>query len=187
MVYRDVQDYVDIVPIGNGESVGNIDSSWAAALVWTSTINLDPAGLKGMKLDTNFIYQHSQVRDPFTGELRQWSGFTDTQAVVALRHDVPETDWAWGAEASYSHNQPRYRSNQVDRTWEGPVFASLFVENKDVMGLTVRAEIGNIVNARSRRDRTVYTGLRGATPVLLVEERDRLIGPIFSFSVRGGF
>jgi hypothetical protein len=187
LVYRDVEDFVDIVPIGNGEAVGNIDKSWAAAIVWTSTINLDPAGIRGMKIDTNFLYQQSRLRDPFTGESRQWSGFTDTQASIALRHDVPETDWAWGGEAFYSHNQPRYRSNQVDRVWEGPVFASLFVENKDVMGLTVRAQIGNILNARSRRDRTVFAGLRGASPILLVEDRDRLIGPIFSFSVRGSF
>ena len=187
LIYRDVQDFVDVVPVGNGESVGNIDRSWAAAIVLSGTINLDPAGLKGVKLDTSFVYQGSRLRDPFTGESRQWSGFTDTQASVALRHDVPGTSWAWGGEAFYSHNQPRYRSNQVDRVYEGPTFASLFLENKDVMGLTVRAEIGNILNARSRRDRIVYEGLRGATPVSFVEERDRLIGPIFSLSVRGKF
>lgn len=187
LIYRAVEDYVDIVPIGDGESIGNIDKSWAAAVVWSSTINLDPAGLKGVKLDTNLVYQGSRLRDPFTGEYRQWSGFPDTQASIALRHDIPDTDWAWGGDASYSHNQPRYRSNQVDRIWEGPVWASLFVENKDVFGLTVRGEIGNILNARSRRERIIYEGLRGATPVLLVEDRDRLIGPIFSFSVRGEF
>jgi hypothetical protein len=187
LIYRDVQDFVDIVPVGNGESVGNIDKSWAAAIVWSSTINLDPAGLKGVKLDTSFVYQGSGLRDPFTGETRQWSGFTDTQASIVLRHDIPGTDWAWGGEAYYSHSQPRYRSNQVDRVYEGPTFASLYVENKDVMGLTVRAEVGNILDARSRRDRIIYEGLRGATPVLAVEARDRLIGPIFSFSVRGKF
>lgn len=187
LIYRDVEDYVDIVPVGDGEAVGNIPKSWAAAVVWTSTINLDPAGLKGVKLDTSVLYQGSRLRDPFTGESRQWSGFTDTQASMALRHDIPNSDWAWGGAADYSHNQPNYRSNQVDRIWEGPSFASLFVENKDVFGLTVRAQVGNILNARSRRHRVTYAGLRGETPVVSVEERDRLIGPIFSFSVRGKF
>ena len=69
----------------------------------------------------------------------------------------------------------------------GPVWASVFVEHKNVMGLTVRASINNITNARSRRDRTVYEGLRGASEIAFVEERDRLIGPIFAFSVRGKF
>ena len=67
------------------------------------------------------------------------------------------------------------------------MFASIFVENKDVMGLTVRAEFANAINARSRRERTVYEGLRGETPVAFHESRDRLIGPIFAFSVRGKF
>ncbi len=187
LIYRDVEDYVDIIPVPGGEAIGNIPKSWAAAAVLTSTINLDPAGLKGVKLTTDFVYQKSALRDPFTGETRQWSGFTDTQASVALRHDIPETDWAWGGDVSYSHNQPRYRSNSVDRVWEGPVWASLFVENKDVLGLTVRAEIANILDARSRRERVNYVGLRGVTAIQSVESRDRLIGPVFAFSVKGSF
>ncbi len=186
-VYRAVEDYVDIIPVAGGESIGNIDHSWAAAIVSTSTIKFDPAGLKGVKLDVTGVLQTSRLRDPFTGEKRQWSGFTDQQLYLTLRHDIPASDWAWGGEASYSHNQPRYRSNSVDRTWEGPWFASLFVENKDVFGLTVRADAGNLLNARSRRDRTVYTGLRGVTPIAFVEDRNRLIGPIFTLSVRGNF
>jgi len=188
LVYRDVEDRVDVIPVGaSGEAVGNIDRSWAAAIDWTTTINLDPAGLKGVKVDTHLLLQTSSIRDPFTGETRQWSGFTDRQIEIDLRHDIPGSDWAWGFNANHSHIQPNYRRNQVDRTWEGPVFASLFVENKDVFGMTVRAQVANMFNARSRRDRTVYTGVRGESPIAFVEQRDRLIGPVFAFSVRGKF
>ena len=76
---------------------------------------------------------------------------------------------------------------KIDTAWEGPVFANIFVENKDVFGLTVRATVANILNARSKRDRTVWTGLRDESPIAFVEKRDRLIGPIFAFSVRGKF
>lgn len=187
MVYRDVEDYVDVIPVPGGEAIGNIAKSWAAAIVSTSTINLDPVGLKGVRLDGTFVLQTSRLRDPFTGEQRQWRGFVTRQAFISLRHDIPGSDIAWGAETSHNHVKPRYRSNEVDRSWEGPWFASLFVEHKDVFGLTVRADAGNLLNARSRRERTVYTGLRGASPVAFRESRDRLIGPIFSLSVRGNF
>lgn len=187
LIYRDVEDRVDVVPVGDGEAVGNIDKSWAAAIDWTSTINFDPAGLKGVKLDMSVLFQKASIRDPFTNEKRQWSGFTDRSVDLNLRHDIPGSDWAWGAGASYAHTQPNYRRNQIDRTWEGPVFANVFVEHKNVMGLTVRAGINNILNARSRRDRTVYTVLRGASPIAFVESRNRLIGPIFTLSVRGKF
>ncbi|MBC8794146.1 MAG: TonB-dependent receptor, partial [Tagaea sp. CACIAM 22H2] len=188
LIYRDVEDRVDVVPVGaNGEAVGNIAKAKAGAIDWTATINLDPAGLKGVKLDTRLLLQKSSLRDPFTGEKRQWNGFTDTVAYVGVRHDVAGTDWAWGADAEYTHNQPSYRRNQSDKIWEGPVWATVFVEHKNVMGLTVRAQVRNIANARSKRDRSVYTGVRGASPIAFVEERDRLIGPIFSFSARGTF
>ncbi|TCJ39803.1 TonB-dependent siderophore receptor [Parafrankia sp. BMG5.11] len=188
MIYRDVEDYVDIIPVaGGGEAVGNIAKSWAAAFISTSTIKFDPMGLKGLKLDVTGVIQESGLRDPFTGENRQWSNFATRQLNVALRYDMPQTDWAFGADANYTHFEPRYRSNSVDRTWEGPVFAGVFVENKDVAGLTVRAAVDNILNARSRRYREVYTGLRGVTPISFIEDRDRLIGPIFSVSVRGNF
>jgi hypothetical protein len=188
LIYRDVEDRVDVVPVGtDGEAVGNIAKAKAAAIDWTATINMDPAGIKGMKFETRVLLQKSSLRDPFTGEKRQWSGFTDTVVELGVRHDIAGSDIAWGASANYGHYQPNYRRNQVDKTWEGPVFAAVYVEHKNVMGLTVRAQIANAVNARSRRDRTVYTGVRGESPIAFVEERDRLIGPIFAFSVRGKF
>lgn len=187
LIYRDVEDRVDVIPIGDGEGVGNIAKARAGAIDWRTTLNLDPAGIKGLKLEGRLLLQKSSLRDPFTGETRQWNGFTDRVVEFSLRHDIPGSDWAWGAAANHSHNQPVYRRNQIDRAWEGPVFASVFVENKDVFGLTVRAQIANVLNARSKRDRIVYTGLRGESPIAFVEERDRLIGPVFAFSVRGKF
>lgn len=186
-VYRDVEDYVDIVPVPGGESVGNIAKSWAAAIVSTSTITFDPIGLKGVKLDGTVVFQKSHLRDPFTGDARQWSGFATRQVSLSMRHDIPGSDWAYGADANHTHFQPRYRSNQVDRIWEGPWFASVFVEHKDVMGLTVQAGVNNVLGARSYRDRIVWEGLREATPIAFVEQRDRRIGPIFFASIRGNF
>ena len=187
LTFRDVEDFVDIVPVGSGESVGNIASATARAIDWTSTIQFDPIGWKGAKLDARVLLQNSRLTDPFTGDERQYSGFTDRLIELTLRRDIPGSDWAYGTGMDYSQNQPRFRRNQTDRIYEGPVFASFFVENKDVFGLTVKAEMVNFNNARSKRDRTVYTGLRGASPIAFVEKRDRLIGPIFAFSVKGNF
>ena len=187
-VYRNVEDYVDIVPVGNGgESVGNIDKAWAAAIVSNSTITFDPIGLKGVRLDGTVVLQTSRLTDPFTGERRQWSGFVNRQVNLDLRHDIPGSKLAWGGSANHFHRLDRFRSNQTDRNWEGPWFASLFVEHKDVFGLTVRARVGNAIGARQYRERVVYTGLRDASPVDFVELRDRRIGPIFTFTVRGNF
>lgn len=182
------EDYVDIIPIGaSGESPGNIDKAQAYAIDWTSTFLLDPLGLRGAKIDLRALAQFSRIADPLTGEIRDLSSFTDRILELSYRHDVPGSDWAYGANANYSHITQSFRLNEVGRQFEGPVFAGVFIENKDVLGLTVRATAGNLLNARSRWDRTVFAGRRNAAAIDFVETRNRLIGPIFSFSVRGTF
>ena len=182
------EDYIDIIPIGaTGESPGNIDRAEAYAIDSASTFQLDPLGLKGAKINLRGLIQFSRVADPLTGENRQLSGFTDRLLDLSYRHDVPDSDWAYGANATYSHITRSFRLNEVGRQFEGPVFAGVFVEHKDVLGLTVRATAGNILNARSRLDRTVYRGRRNVAPIDFTESRNRLIGPIFSLNVRGTF
>jgi hypothetical protein len=133
------------------------------------------------------LAQFSSIRDPLTGEKRPLSSFTDRLLEADFRHDIPRSNWAYGVEASYSHRTFAFRLNEVGRQFEGPVWAGAFVENKDVYGLTVRAGVGNLLNARSRWNRTVYTGRRNSAPIDFTETRNRLIGPIFSLSVKGTF
>lgn len=182
------EDYIDIIPIGaTGESPGNIDKAQAYAIDWTSTFQLDPLGLRGAKINLRGLAQFSRIADPLTGEKRDLSSFTDRILELSYRHDIPDTDWAYGGQAEYFHVTKSFRLNEIGRQFEGPVFAGLFVEHKDLLGLTVRASAGNLLNARSRWDRVVYRGRRNTAPVDFVETRNRLIGPIFSLSFRGTF
>jgi hypothetical protein len=179
---------IDIIPIGaTGQGVGNIDSAIRMGVDSRSTINFDPIGLPGARMDLRFILQHTEVEDPLTGELRPISGSTQKAAELSLRYDIPKTDWAIGGAASYSDNAFSYRLTEFGLQTEGPVFANVFVENKDVFGLTVRATVGNVFDARSTWERFVYEGRRNSTPLDFIELRDRLIGPIFSFQIRGKF
>jgi hypothetical protein len=182
------EDYIDIIPIGlDGESPGNIPRSEAFAFDWNSTLQLDPIGFRGARLNIRALRQFSRIRDPLTGRNRQVSGFTTRLFEVDFRHDVPKSSWAYGGEIEYYRQALAYRLTEAGRQFEGPIWTSLFVENKDVFGLTVRGEVSNVTNARSRWDRTVYTGRRNVSPIDFVETRNRLIGPIFRLSVQGSF
>ena len=75
--------------------------------------------------------------------------------------------------------------NEVGRQFEGPVFASVFVEEKDLVGLTMPATVNNMVTAAAGT--ASYAGCRNIAPIDVIETRNRLIGPIFSLSVRGTF
>lgn len=127
------------------------------------------------------------VTDPFTGEERPFSNDTRGYIDATLRHDIPGSDWAWGANLFGQDNAPYSRRYEYGREWEGPFFGSVYIENKDVFGLTVRTQIGNVLGARNRFDRTVYDGPRPDAPIAFREDMNRRIGPVFSLRVSGDF
>lgn len=188
-VYRHfIEDIVDIVPVGiDGQGVGNLPRASRFGAESTSTIQFDPVGWTGAKLDATFGFERTRVRDPLTGAERPISGTRDAWATLNLRHDVPHSQLAWGVNASYEHYRPYFYLTEVSRNWEGPVFLDVFVEHKDVFGLTVRATAANVINARHRVDRFAYDGFRTTRPLLFREQHDQLIGPIFQLSVSGTF
>jgi hypothetical protein len=188
-VYRRwLDDYIDIIPIaGGGESSGNISEADLYGFNLTSTINLDPAGWEGVRLDLNLTVEDSSVADPLTGAQRSFSNFYDRRASIDLRHDVPGTDWAWGVGAQYNHVEPSYRLSQVALEYEGPTYTFGVVERKNFHGLTLSLQIFNMTDGRAIFERTVYDGLRTDGNVLFNESRDLSVQPIFRFQVTGSF
>lgn len=187
-----IEDIVDIIPVVNedgerGEAVGNLPSATRLGFEWTSTLQLEPLGLKGAKIDLTAQIDHTSVRDPLSGEKRATNNNMDRLLQLGFRHDIPDSDWAYGFDVEHSHYTRSYYLTEINRSWEGPVWLSAFVENKDVFGLTVRAGVNNLIDARHRFERTVYDGWRDADPVLYHQSNDQLIGPIFNFSVKGTF
>lgn len=184
---RQIDDIIDYIPIGaNGESPGNLDSATLYGIQSRSTLNLDRLGWRGARLDAEFQWQDSSIEDPLTGETRPISDSLQESASLGLRYDVPKSDWAFGTDYSYYLAAKNYRLTEVGRQWEGPIWGDVYVEHKNVYGLTVRAGVYNLVAADSMWDRTVHSGRR-TDPVAFIEHRDRQIGPIFSFAVRGKF
>lgn len=183
--YR-IQDLVDYIPIGaTGESPGNIDGGHRYGLEWTNTFELSQLGIKGAKLDLKVLAERAQVRDPLTGLMRPMSDIQNRLLEISYRHDIPNSALAYGFDFNTYHFQNYYRLGEVGLGYEGPTFAGVFVEHKNVLGLTLRASASNLLNGRNRFDRTVWDGRRNSAPVLFTEHRDRLIGPIFSLLLRG--
>lgn len=185
---RSTQDFVDIVPLPGGvEGRGNIDRVERHGFELNNTLKFDPLGFTGAKLDTHVIWQKSDLKDPLTGEHRQLSYLTTRLLELQFRQDIPHSDWAYGGGIQYVHNEDYYRLSEFGHDWEGPVFDNWFIENKDVFGLTVHAEVINLFGARHYLYRTVYDGLRPDAPIAFIEDRNQQIGPIFRFQIKGTF
>jgi hypothetical protein len=182
------QDYIEWIPLPGGvESRGNIDKASIYGANWNSTFKLDPLGWKGAKIDADLTWEHSSLRDPLTGETHQFSNEFNRVANVTLRHDIPNTDWAWGAGVNYNHVLPYYRMYEVGINYEGPAYTFVFLENKDVFGLDIRGQIFNATNGHAYFRRTVYDAFRDTGSVIFNENARRKVGLIYSLSVKGKF
>ena len=188
--YQDFIDWVVFPGENEGELIearGNVPKARLYGIDWVSTINFDPVGWKGAKLDLHVNVDRPSIEDPLTGQKRRFSGWNDTYISGALRWDIPKSDWAMGGGFDKFHANPYYRLREIGLNYEGPVYTYAFVENKDVFGLTVRADVFNLTDGRRIIQRTVYDGYRNDAPVLFHEDADQSVGPIYQLSVKGSF
>jgi outer membrane receptor for ferrienterochelin and colicins len=186
--YYDVSDIVDFIPIGdNQQAVGNLPHADRLGFQSTSTILLDPIGWTGAKLDATLMAEWTKVRDPLTGRSRPISGIEDVMANLQVRHDVPHTQFAWSAYVQYQHFVSNYFLTEIDQTLDIPWLVGFYLEDKNVLGTTVRFTVDNVFNGRHLEFRQVFTGFRDRTPLAFIEHHNELVGPIFTLSVKGNF
>jgi outer membrane receptor for ferrienterochelin and colicins len=186
--YYDVTDIVDVIPIGTDkQGIGNLPHARRAGAESTSTINLDPLGWHGAKVDLDAAFEWTSVKDPLTGRNRPISGNYDRWGSVSVRDDIPHTPFAWSAYVQYNHYAKNYYLTEIYRTLDIPLLAGFYVEDKNVFGLTVRLEADNINNSKHTFSRVVYSGFRNTSPIAFYEYHDDLVGPLFKVSVKGTF
>lgn len=184
---RFISDIVDVIPIGSaGQAPGNLDRATRYGLQWTSTVNFDPLGWKGARLDADIILQTSRLTDPLTGARREISGVTQRAINVELRHDIPRTSLAYGASYDDYREAYSFRLDQRQLPVNSPGGLAVFAENKDVRGLTVRGTVYGLLNTTERFTREFYDGRR-TNGLLFTEDRKRKYGLIFLANVTGKF
>ena len=183
---RLISDIVDVVPIaGGGQSPGNLEGTARVyGIQWTSTFNFDPLGLPGAKLDANVTLQRSRLTDPLTGLHRAINENLTREVNLQFRHDVPRSQWAWGAQFYQFRMAEGFRLDQRFHYLDTPGSLGAFVEHKNVFGLTVRASVDNLLGTNESFTRTFFAGIR-PSPILFTEARDRFYGPIFTLTISG--
>jgi hypothetical protein len=183
---RLISDIVDVIPItGGGQSPGNLPGTATVyGIQWTSTFNLDPIGVPGAKIDMSIQAQSTRLTDPLTGRHRPINENLESQIEISFRHDVPRTQWAYGGNFFRYRQSPGFRLDQRFHFVDTPGSLGVFVEHKDVFGLTMRASVDNLLGTNESFGRSFYTGIRPG-PIAFTENRDRFYGPIFTLTISG--
>ncbi len=186
--YYSVSDIVDVIPIGtDGQGIGNLPHADRLGAESTSTINLDPLGWHGAKLDINLGAEWTAVRDPLTDKLRPITDVQDNWGSVQIRHDIPHTPFAWSVYVQRQHYTKNYYLTEIYSQLDLPWISGFYVEDKNFMGLTVRASVDNVPEGWHYFDRTVYSGFRDVAPIAFYENHHDLVGPLFTLSIKGTF
>jgi outer membrane receptor for ferrienterochelin and colicins len=183
-----ISDIVDQIPISDTEeSVGNLPTSARRARgEITTSFLLDTIGWKGAKLDITASYQTSRLRDPLTLTNRTINGDQRIGINIEFRHDIPGSNWAWGAYMEDQVYEPYYRLDYQTRQFSDKPFYLAFIENKDVFGLKVKAQVMNLGWRRDYSYEYFYVNRRNG-PIDTIRTSEQRYGAFYRLQVSGTF
>ncbi|MHA7899741.1 MAG: TonB-dependent receptor plug domain-containing protein [Henriciella sp.] len=181
-----LEDIVDQIPVGDGEGPGNIDDGTRYGIEFEGTINFDPVGIEGAQLVYSAGFRDSEIEDPLTGETRAINREDLIEVDLELRHDIAGTELAWGFEFTPELSADNVRLDSIRTDRDQPGRLNIFVEHKDLWGLTARAEVFRPFNDIEKQSRLRFDPDR--TGSLVEIERSRIVEtPILIFELNGRF
>lgn len=183
-----ISDLVDQIPISaTEEAVGNLSGSAKRLRAELSgSFVLDSIGFKGAKLDAMVAAQATSVRDPLLLINRPLSNRGRSVWSIDLRHDIPNTQWAWGLYAEDNSDNGFYRLDYFGRDFRTGPFTLAFVEHKNVFGLKVRATVLNPIGQREGSAEQYYVTRRNG-PLDFSRTLDFRYGTFYRLIISGTF
>ena len=182
-----ISDLVDQVPItATSEAPGNLPSARLNAAELNATILLDQFGVKGAKVDVSGFLVRSDVTDVITQIGRPISGKGNYGYSIEFRHDIPRSNWAYGAELQVDRSNAFYRLNYIADEYQTRPGVLFYVENKNVLGLKMQAQVNNLLRSTELSNETFYVARRDG-PVSRFAKTDTQYGLIYRFQVSGTF
>ncbi len=183
-----ISDLVDRIPIGeNGDAVGNVDSAMSYGIDFNTSLKGERWGWNGLQFDLDIQYRDSQVDDPVTGVSRELSRDLKSFWHARMRHDIPDTQWAYGGGAREFADHKGFRLFTTDNPSLDRPITYAFVEHKDVFGMKIKAELTNLINSRENFTREVFTDRRDRGVLDVTEFESRTFGPILNIEFSGTF
>lgn len=185
--YESIEDIVDRVPFGpNDEGPGNLDKATRYGIAANGTFKFAPLGVEGLQLEYEIEARQSELDDPLTGEPRRINDDLIIGGTFELRYDIPNTDWAAGFGGERYDNAPFVRLDERQLFELRPLYTFVYLENKDIFGMTGRIEWFNVTDGDEQFTRQVYTPRRDGS-LLFSEDRSWSAGPILTVSLNGSF
>lgn len=183
-----ISDLVDRIPVGaTGDAVGNIDSAARYGVDFNATVKGEKWGIKGTQLDLVLELRKSSVDDPLTQIARRLNRDKKTSWRAAFRHDIPNTNWAYGTDINHTSNAASFRLTAISRETNNKPSMEAYIEHKDLFGLKIRVTALNLLDQHDDLIRQLFTTRRDVGTLDIVEIRNRQFGTGLRFNVSGTF
>jgi len=177
----EIRDVIDGLPLDGGLSaVGNIGDGVLDQLTVNLVVPMDRVGFSGGQVGFRNTWNHSEVTDPTTGELRPISGLRRSQAVITVQQDLERWRLQWGAAWLPLLGNTSYDPDQTSG-FRGRDFLEFWAEYKPAAAWAIRAQLNvwdDLVTFREvyadRTARTIaFTEQRNIDPRTLLQVRVR--------------
>lgn len=177
--HDEISNAIDVIPLEGGyAAVGNIGDGTLDQLVLNVTVPTDKLGLSGGKFGFRNTWNHTEVTDPTTGEIRPISGIRPSQATITFQQDITSWKLQWGGAWIPLLGQKTFRPDEING-WRGHDYYELWAEYKPTPTLSIRGQV-NLWDDFNV-ERTVF-GDRETRPIAFVE--NRFIDPRTFYQIR---
>ena len=190
----DVQDQVPVVPLGGSllqayDGPGNLGEGETWSLGVKASIPLTNLGLPDARLDVELNSGNSEVLDPVTGVVREFSDAfgLSRNLRVSFRQDVPQYGFSYGLTFNESGGATSYRLRETSKRQRTGDDLSVFIETKEFFGLNIRAGINDILETAFINTRAVYDAPRSSGNLALLQINESRTGPWGFIRISGKF
>jgi hypothetical protein len=190
----DVQDQVPVVPLGGSllqafDGPGNLGEGETWSLGVKASVPLKNLGVPDARLDVELNSGNSEVLDPVTGVVREFSdAFGLARNLrVSFRQDFPQYGFSYGLTFNESGGATSYRLRETSKRQRTGDDLSVFIETKELFGLTIRAGVNDILETAFINTRAVYDAPRSSGNLTLLQINESRTGPWGFVRISGKF
>ncbi len=182
-----IEDPIDQILFPDGsQGPGNLDSAFRYGAEINGTWLLDKYGFKGGRLDFDAGLRDSSIDDPITNMTREINRTTLWNFQFDLRHDIPNTDYAWFARVDLDRATDFFRIDQRVGGNNVEPNTRIGFEHKNFLGLNVELRLDNLLNGAVNRPRVLFSPDRSGE-IIQTENFDRFRGRRFSIEITDTF
>jgi len=189
VVYEDISDHIDKILIGTDDSgIGNIGSAQKLNFNLDLTTRFGFIGAPNALLTFSYTYDDNEVTDPFTGEKRRIKNSTPHYFRVNYRHDLENTDFAYGIVMHRRTYRERQDVSLYELTRLEAHLDYVFAEYNFTENVKMRFQAAHNMNRDARtRDKTFYDGNIANGVVKRIDYQYWIVVPDYVLSLQATF